>query len=1078
MSPRNSDVPSTTASPAASSQCGCGEDRCSSPPALDRRSFVQLIGTGAGLAAWQSSVGAIAGPFEASDTVDHFVPADKKLAADWVRNLFARGSRTWYSSDDLKTIGMPIGGICAGQVYLTGDGRLVYWDIFNRNHDTGYGQINYQAGRKPTDEVSAGKFTPSLDVDQGVALQIKSGGRTLSRALDASGFPNVRFSGEYPIATVEYIDAALPVEVRLEAFSPFIPLNAADSALPLTVLNYTVKNTSAASAEVTLAGWLQNAVLLQGAEQFAGQALRHNEIVREPAFTAVVGSAKRLERQGQQARPPIVFADFEARDYGGWTVEGEAFGGGPANGTLPNQQKVAGYRGERLVNSYLGGNDERQGKLISPMFTVERNWIGFLIGGGQHAKTTCINLVVDGQVARTATGRDREELQPHSWNVKELIGKQARLEIVDAESGGWGHINVDQIEFRDEPMADAVPLRRRADFGTMALAVLGDGSTFAIPSLASSDDLAALISSAAPTADGSSEKPLDQKLLGAVGRTVKLEPGEQAVVKFIVAWHMPNNYRDNRWVGNYYARRFSDAADVARYAANNFDRLARDTRLWHDTYYDSTLPYWLLDRIGATVCNLATGTCQWWRNGRFWAWEGVGCCSGTCGHVWNYEHAMARLFPELERSVRTMQDFAPGIGFNPETGSIGFRGEGWTLWAGDSQGGYILKAYREHLCSADDEFLTCNWPNIRKAVAFLIIQDGNDDGLIEGSQHQTYDEYYFGANTFVGSLYLGALRAAEEMARDVGDSDFAGHCHKIFEAGRDNSVKRLFNGEYYIQDVDLKQHPDWQYANGCLADQMFGQGWAHQVALGYVYPKETVLKSLQSIWKYCWAPDVAIQNKHHNPERWFAVPGEAGLLTCTWPKSKHLGPKSTRYRDEVWTGIEYQVANHMAWEGMLTECLAICRAVHERYHPAKRNPFNEIECGDHYARAMASWGVLTSMAGFEYDGPRGHLGFAPRLTPEHFKSAFTAAEGWGSFEQHMDGGNLSARIEATWGRLRISSLSFNLPPDTRLTTAAVKVANEVVPATVNQHGQSVTLQLRTDKTIEHGQVLDIELRYE
>ena len=120
---------------------------------------------------------------------------------------------------------------------------------------------------------------------------------------------------------------------------------------------------------------------------------------------------------------------------------------------------------------------------------------------------------------------------------------------------------------------------------------------------------------------------------------------------------------------------------------------------------------------------------------------------------------MARLFPELERSVREMQDFAPGVGFIPETGEIRFRGEGWGLWAGDSQGGYILKAYREHQMSPDNAFLKRNWPNIKRAVQFLIEQDANGDGLIEGKQHQTYDQNYYGANTMVGSLYLGALRA-------------------------------------------------------------------------------------------------------------------------------------------------------------------------------------------------------------------------------------------------------------------------------------------------------------------------------
>ena len=274
-------------------------------------------------------------------------------------------------------------------------------------------------------------------------------------------------------------------------------------------------------------------------------------------------------------------------------------------------------------------------------------------------------------------------------------------------------------------------------------------------------------------ADDSAQKGLDEVLLGGVQQTVELAAGEETTISFVVCWHMPNKYREHLWVGNYYGQRFRDAAEVARYIADNFERLTGETRLWHEVYYDSTLPRWLLDRVGSTVSNLATGTCQWWQNGRFWAWEGVGCCHGTCGHVWNYEHASARLFPEFERSVRKMQDFAPGVGFDAKTGAIGFRGENWTLWAGDSQGGYILKAYREHQCSSDEQFLQNNWPNIRKAVEFLIEQDENADGLIEGQQHQTYDQDYYGANTFVGSLYLGALRAAEEMAREVGDLDFA-----------------------------------------------------------------------------------------------------------------------------------------------------------------------------------------------------------------------------------------------------------------------------------------------------------------
>jgi len=131
-------------------------------------------------------------------------------------------------------------------------------------------------------------------------------------------------------------------------------------------------------------------------------------------------------------------------------------------------------------------------------------------------------------------------------------------------------------------------------------------------------------------------------------------------------------------------------------------------------------------------------------------------------------------------------------------------------------------------------------------------------------------------------------------------------------------------------------------------------------------------------------------------------------------------------RNEIWTGIEYQVAGHMAWEGMLTEALAICRGVHERYHPAKHNPFNEIECGDHYARALASWGVLIGLSGFEYHGPAGQLAFDPRITPDNFKSIFTAAQGWGSLIQKQQPNHQLNRLELKWGSLPLNRLTVTL----------------------------------------------------
>src|SRR5690606_36778190 len=227
-------------------------------------------------------------------------------------------------------------------------------------------------------------------------------------------------------------------------------------------------------------------------------------------------------------------------------------------------------------------------------------------------------------------------------------------------------------------------------------------------------------------------------------------------------------------------------------------------------------------------------TCQWWANDKFWAWEGVGSCVGTCTHVWNYEQALASLFPELERNIREKTDF--GTSFQ-ENGSILAR-NGWGGVMIDGHAGAILKAYREHLHSKDLLFLSRNWDKIKKATEYIIGEDEDGDGLIYKEQANTYDIAFYGANTYVGSLYLSALKAAAKMAAIMGDTAFASQCEQIAEKGMTNSVNKLWNGEYFIQDVDLKQHPRFQYGRGCLSDQMFGQTWAHLYGLGYIYPEQ------------------------------------------------------------------------------------------------------------------------------------------------------------------------------------------------------------------------------------------------
>ncbi len=620
---------------------------------------------------------------------------------------------------------------------------------------------------------------------------------------------------------------------------------------------------------------------------------------------------------------------------------------------------------------------------------------------------------------------------------------------------------VDHIELSDKPREGAVvPMPQAADFGTMALACMSADTA------QHDDDTIADLGNHF-TKEGEQTVPLSSKLVGRLrSAEMVIKAGEKKTFTFVLAWHFPNAAK-----GNAYAVRFANAEAVAKYVLDQHDRLAGQTRLWRDTYYDSTLPFWLLDRLHSTVSTLATGTCQWWANGRFYAYEGVTCCEGTCTHVWNYAHAHARLFPSLARSIRSMQDLCPrneGGGFHPDSGLVGFRSN--DAYAADGQCGTILKAYREHLLSSDDSFLRTFWPRIKKALEYSINQDGNADGLIENTQHNTYDINYEGANTFVGSLYLAALRAGEEMAATMGDTSFAKRCRTVFNSGTRLSQERLWNGEYFIQDVDLAKYPEHQYADGCLSDHLFGQGWASQLDLGYIYPKEMVRSALKAIWKYNWAPDVTPYNEVHKPFRWFISPGQAGLFTCTWPKGDYL-PKGTIYKNEIWTGIEYQVAGHMIAEDMVTEGLAICRAIHDRYQPELINPYNEVECGDHYARALASWGVLLTLAGFDYHGPNGHIGFAPKVTPKDFKTAFTTAEGWGTFEQTVRNGQQIERVSVAWGKLSLKSLSFVAPA--KLQSLTVTLNGKTIPATTTTVDGRTVITLGQQVTLDEGGTLKV-----
>jgi len=441
--------------------------------------------------------------------------------------------------------------------------------------------------------------------------------------------------------------------------------------------------------------------------------------------------------------------------------------------------------------------------------------------------------------------------------------------------------------------------------------------------------------------------------------------------------------------------------------------------------------------------------------------------------VWNYAQAVAFLFPSLERSLRNA-DYTYNL---REDGRMCFRIQlplGSPLWefhaAADGQLGGVLKVYRDWRLCGDDEWLRGLWPKVKKALEYAWTQwDPDQDGVIEGIQHNTYDIEFQGPNTMIGSFYLGALRAAEEMAQHLGDSEAMVKYCRIYESGRARMERELFNGEYYIQKYDPAKAPKYQYGEGCLSDQLIGQWLAHIVGLGYLFEPEHVRSALKAIFERNWRSDFW---EHGNPQRIYALNDEQGLLLCSWPRGGRPAFPFP-YSDEVWCGIEYQVASHLIYEGYVEEGLAIVKGVRARHDGYRRNPWNEFECGSHYARSLASWAVLTALSGYHFDLPHKTLGFAPRLRADDWCSFWSTNSGWGTYSQQLGEGQGEATLSVAYGALELETLL--LGGIMRRVKGVVTLDGQELEATIWPRGGRLRVHLKRPVHLSEGQTLKVKL---
>ncbi|MEW6071711.1 MAG: GH116 family glycosyl hydrolase [Planctomycetota bacterium] len=949
-----------------------------------------------------------------------------------------------YAGEHLERIAFPLGGLGAGMICLEGTGAISHVSVRNRmeafHEPCAFAALCVKGPEGNTARVLEGpvprrKFFGAPDTGNG------AGGTSFG----LPRFDRARFLARFPFATIDLADAEIPLEVEITGWSPFAPGDADASSLPCAALEYRFRNRTAREVE---------AVFSYHAKQFMATGEGGDAILPiEGGFVlSQEGSAEHPENRGAYA----VFAAGEEAvvDHcwfrGGWwdaltlawrnveegrllanppaadpapgaslyvpfavapgeertvrlllawyvpetsfrygrddpaALAGRAFAGGPSRGTAPGQQAVAGFHGAGLVNTYDPSGDGATGVLRSPAFVLERPYLEFLIGGGSHAGRTCLELRVGDEVVRTAAGQDREELAWTSWDVRDLAGREAVLRIVDEEPGPWGHVNVDLIVAADE------------DHASLADLLAASAESWAVWNDFEGDDFGGWTVEGAPApAEAGPESCC---------------PGGVCESPNYVPW---------------YAGRFRSLETVAAHWRHAYDDLRRRSSRFRAAFYDTTLPAEVIEAVAANLTILKSPTVLRQCDGRLWAFEGCdddsGCCAGSCTHVWNYAQAIPHLFPALERTLRETEfrESQDDSGHQTFRSALPIRPVAHTFHAAaDGQLGGIMKMHREWRIAGDTGWLAEMWPRVRQSLEYCIATwDPREVGALEEPHHNTYDIEYWGPDGHCTSFYLGALAAASEMGAALGED--VSRYRSLAAKGREYLETRLYNGEYFFQEVRTaglnaefapldesgsgpgyagivaavnEQGPKYQYGTGCLSDGVLGFWIARMCGLDAdLADPAKVRRNLRAIYEYNLRHDLS---SHANPQRpSYALGAEGGLLLCTWPRGGELAIPFV-YSDEVWTGIEYQVASHLFLAGLVEEGLDIVRTCRDRYDGRVRNPFDEYECGHWYARALSSYGLLQGLTGARYDAVERTLHIDSRVGD--FRSFLATATGYGT----------------------------------------------------------------------------------
>ena len=867
-------------------------------------------------------------------------------------------NRFIYSGERRRYVAFPLGGIGTGSVSLSGSGRLIDWSIHNRpaiHQFNGYSHFAIKAeqgGKLLSARVLNGPYegvptgSPSVHKFDGFGF-----GANRDTLAGVPHFDDVTFIGRFPVAELEFHQAGFPGQVRMTAFSPFIPHNDRDSSIPVALFSFSIKNSTEAPIDYTLAATVGNYGCESGIHTFSrsdGLSILH--------FTSA--NQDDSEQRGDLA----IITDSEEVEHVDYHFRGQWFD------------------------------------------SLARYWREF---------------------ARPGKLPERNYQKPRA--VRNMF--------------------------------------QQPEHGTLAVGV-------------------------------------------------RIQPGETREVRYTLSWNYPfgSIYWFNRegpgspsypgvpptWK-NYYATQWSDSIASGADAFKRWHTLETETAAFRDSLFGSSLPPEIIDAVNGTLGILRSATVIRLEGGELWGWEGQhpseGSCEGSCTHVWNYQQTLANLFPGLERSLRETEFTHNQL----PSGGLTFRqrlplGSGFDIIGpcADGHFGAIIKVYREWKNSGDDEWLRRFWPKIRRALEYAWSPENPDQwdpkktGVLWGRQHHTLDMELFGPSSWLTTMYLAALKAGAVMAHAMGDSDFANQCGELASKGGAYVDRELFNGRYYVQKLDLSDRSvltrfdqnrkagvlresfmeaywsdeygeiKYQIGEGCLTDQILGQWHAEIAGLGDLLEPANVLTALKTVFEKNYVADL---RDHFNPCRVYAYENEAGLLNCTWPDGANKPALPVPYAEEVWTGLEYMMASHLIQRGLVEEGLTIVRAARARHDGSRRNPWNDMECGSYYIRALSSYALVNAYSGFTFDQRAGEIGLKP-ARPRDGVYFWSGGHGWGVIE--LKGPGLTIKVRG--GELSVSRLRL---PGYSWSTATVD------GQTAGRDDDAVLL--RTARTVKAGEQLVIAL---